>query len=163
MANYYNFLSFTVPLTPAQQDWAIEELTRASTDEDEDESDAGVVCERSAGPTHLLNGRETSGFLWITSDECACIDQICARLQNIMRHFDIDGKWGFAWAQHCSKPRLDAYGGGACTVSQTESEWINTFQWLDKQGIANQWRGCMVGGIVDDPVSRSLRSGRKTD
>jgi chromate transport protein ChrA len=55
-----------------------------------------------------------------------------------MRHFNVAGKWGFNWAQNCSKPRLNAYGGGACMVSQTESEWINTFDWLTQQEVANQ-------------------------
>jgi hypothetical protein len=51
MANYHNFLSFTIPLTPTQQDWAIEEFTREPTDEDEQHP--GVVCERQRRPHSL--------------------------------------------------------------------------------------------------------------
>jgi hypothetical protein len=40
MANYYTYVSFTIPLTAEQQDWAIDELYRESDDDaDADRND----------------------------------------------------------------------------------------------------------------------------
>jgi hypothetical protein len=30
--------------------------------------------------------------------------------------FDLQGVWAFTWALTCSKPRLDAFGGGAHVI-----------------------------------------------
>jgi hypothetical protein len=143
MANYYNYVSFTVPLAPEQQDWAIKELTRDPTDDDE--MHPGVVCVKSGAPAHLLDGSGliyapalSSEFLWIHTDEWTGVDALCDRLRNIMRRFDIPGKWGFNWSQGCSSPRVDAYGGGACVVSQTRIESINTGDWLIEHGVADE-------------------------
>lgn len=46
------------------------------------------------------------------------------------------GRWGFAWADTCSKPRLDGFGGGAVAIDFDQSpptvEWVNTTSWLDE-------------------------------
>jgi hypothetical protein len=113
MADYFIYCSFNIPLTAEQQDWAIDELDRSNrTDEDTDDDE-------DTYPYMLCEKRDE--YLWIRhSDNGADIDGLCARLQNIMKHFDISGTWGFNWSQDCTVPRTDAYGGGACIVSQDE-------------------------------------------
>jgi hypothetical protein len=143
MADYYTYVSFTITLKPHQQDWAVAELTRDPTD-DED-CYPGVICEKNGAPANFDFVTTEHGtfeapprpgeYLWICHDESAHLDSLSMRLQNIMRHFAIDGKWGFEWTQDSSKPRLDAYGGGACTISQTEIEWMNTGNWLLEHGV----------------------------
>ena len=48
----------------------------------------------------------------------------------------ITGLWGFEWAHTCSRPRLDAFGGGAlCHRSrrrQDASATISTNEWLTR-------------------------------
>lgn len=40
---------------------------------------------------------------------------------------------GFEWADTCSKPRLDAFGGGAMFVTATEIRGMHTSRWLAEQ------------------------------
>jgi hypothetical protein len=112
-----------IPLTAAQQDWAIAELTRI--DEDDDNPPPGVVCEKQGD------------HLWISHDETADIDCLGERLQTVMKHFDIVGPWGFVWSSDCSAPRTDAYGGGACVITQTDITSVNTHEWLHEHGVSS--------------------------
>ena len=136
MADYSIYVSFLVPLAANQLDWAIEELYRDPKDDDyELDNDPGVICEKRYAPSGPRDNVTDLGverpvpptaWLWIRNDESVDIDALCARLQTIMRRFDVNGRWGFSWSQDCSAPRVDAYCGGACIISQTQIEEIST-------------------------------------
>jgi hypothetical protein len=112
MANYYAYVSFVIPLTADQQDLAIEELER-----EHDQERAGIEVKKA------------NDGVWIQGDDVD-IEELANRLQNIMKHFDIPGRWGFEWSNDCSKPMLEAYGGGACVITQTNIEYLSTSRWL---------------------------------
>jgi hypothetical protein len=145
MADYSIYVSFLVPLAANQLDWAIEELYRDPKDDDyELDNDPGVICEKRYAPSGPRDNVTDLGverpvpptaWLWIRNDESVDIDALCARLQTIMRRFDVNGRWGFSWSQDCSAPRVDAYCGGACIISQTQIEEISTRDWLVARGI----------------------------
>jgi hypothetical protein len=45
------------------------------------------------------------------------------------------GRWGFQYANTCSKPQLDGFGGGAHVIDLATGEtvdWIYTDGWLDQ-------------------------------
>ena len=47
--------------------------------------------------------------------------------------FGLTGRWGFQYANTCSKPRLDGFGGGAHVLDLATGEtvdWIYTDGWL---------------------------------
>jgi len=47
--------------------------------------------------------------------------------------FDLKGLWGFEYANTCSKPRLDAFGGGAHVIdlgARKSVGWTSTNEWL---------------------------------
>lgn len=47
--------------------------------------------------------------------------------------FDLSGRWGFAWALTCSRPRLDGFGGGAQVLDLGQRKsvgWIDCEHWL---------------------------------
>jgi hypothetical protein len=91
MANYYTYVSFIIPLTAEQQHLAIEELER----EPEDDEDApGIEVEKD------------NDGVWIHGNDIF-VESLVNRLQNIMKHFDVAGRWGFEWANGCSKPGLE--------------------------------------------------------
>ncbi len=49
--------------------------------------------------------------------------------------FHLTGRWGFQYANTCSKPRLDGFGGGAHVLDLVTGEtvdWIYTDGWLDQ-------------------------------
>ena len=48
----------------------------------------------------------------------------------------MQGIWGFTWSLSCSKPRLDAFGGGAQAVDLGRREslaWVDCAHWLAGQ------------------------------
>ncbi len=47
--------------------------------------------------------------------------------------FGLAGRWGFQYANTCSRPRLDGFGGGAHVLDLATGEtvdWIYTDGWL---------------------------------
>ncbi|WP_206455661.1 hypothetical protein [Aurantimonas marina] len=47
--------------------------------------------------------------------------------------FGLKGRWGFRWANTCSRPRLNAFGGGAHILDlgdRSTVAWIATHGWL---------------------------------
>lgn len=72
--------------------------------------------------------------LWIrdntTGDPQAVIDFVlrCAE------QFGLAGRWGFQWANTCSRPRVNAFGGGAHVLDLGRRKtvaWIAINPWLD--------------------------------
>jgi hypothetical protein len=46
---------------------------------------------------------------------------------------DLTGLWGFEHSNTCSRPRLDAFGGGAHVIDLGARKcvgWVNTQTWL---------------------------------
>jgi hypothetical protein len=53
--------------------------------------------------------------------------QVCAA------EFGLSGRWGFQYANTCSKPRPDGFGGGAHVLDLATGEtlaWIETENWI---------------------------------
>jgi hypothetical protein len=56
------------------------------------------------------------GVLWIYSDDCGEPDHVIRFVLLCAEAFDLQGVWAFRWALTCSRPRLDAFGGGAHVI-----------------------------------------------
>jgi len=69
--------------------------------------------------------------LWLHSENGG-IDAVCAFLQHLLQKFDPSGRVTFQWSNDCSKPRVDAYGGGAAIVTAKKIKTMSTNQWLQK-------------------------------
>ena len=69
--------------------------------------------------------------LWLHSEEGG-IDAVCAFIQHLLQKFDPTAQVTFEWANDCSKPRTDAYGGGAAIITATKIKTMNTGQWLQQ-------------------------------
>ena len=70
--------------------------------------------------------------LWLHS-EYGGIDAVCAFIQHLLRKFNPTGHLGFEWSHDCSRPRTDAYGGGAALVTARTVKVMNTGDWLHKK------------------------------
>jgi len=70
--------------------------------------------------------------LWLHSSSGG-IDAVCAFIQHLLIKFQIKGSVGFEWSNDCSKPRTDAYGGGAVVVTASKIKSMTTGDWLSKQ------------------------------
>ncbi|MEQ2009766.1 MAG: hypothetical protein ABMA26_23520 [Limisphaerales bacterium] len=70
--------------------------------------------------------------LWLHSSEGG-IDAACAFVQHLLQTYDPAGRVTFQWAYDCTRPCLDAYGGGAALITATEIKAMSTHQWLQAQ------------------------------
>lgn len=58
---------------------------------------------------------------------------VCAFIQHLLQRFNPQGRVSFEWSHDCSKPRTDAYGGGAAVVAAQDIKTMSTSAWLDQQ------------------------------
>jgi len=70
--------------------------------------------------------------LWLHSTYGG-VDAACAFIQHLLQKFDPQGKVSFEWSHDCSKPRVDAYGGGAAVITAQEIKTMSTAAWLNEQ------------------------------
>ena len=143
MADYYALLSMRIEVSDeAQLTWLLDAF-RAVDDNANDEDGRGalpeeivaVATEQGAdlnwGTGVLVSKGPLS--LWIRSDESVQVEALATIIQSYLRRFDIQEGVGFEYAFTCSRPRLDAYGGGACYVTQKGLRWMTTGRWLGEQ------------------------------
>lgn len=119
-------------------DYAIE-LVQEMADIDTEGVAAAIIPEGWADDAENENwnfdvDREGDANIWIRSDSGG-IDEIIKLIQHLMRKFDMTEPVSFEWSHTCSKPRTDAYGGGAAYITATEVRTFNTSQWLRAQGV----------------------------
>ena len=75
--------------------------------------------------------------LWLHSGNGG-IDAVCCFIQHLLRRFQPAGCVQFEWSHDCSKPRTDAYGGGAAVITACKIKTMTTGEWLRKQAIARE-------------------------
>lgn len=71
--------------------------------------------------------------LWLHDDEGNCNpEHVAAFVCKLAQQFNLKGKWGFEWADTCSRPLLDSFGGGAIAIDLATGvvENLRTFEWL---------------------------------
>ena len=61
------------------------------------------------------------------------VDAVCALIQHLLQKFDPKSYVTFEWSHDCSKPRVDAYGGGAAFITAKEIKSMSTAAWLNEQ------------------------------
>lgn len=82
------------------------------------------------------------GALWIRSDGHGDPEHVITFVLRCADAFDLTGRWGFAWALTCSKPRLDSFGGGAQLIDLGTRRSLS---WID----CSYWLGAVVGSDAD--------------
>lgn len=61
--------------------------------------------------------------LLLESDESGNPDHVAWFIHKIMQYFGHTEPISFEWANTCSRPKLDAFGGGAATVTPEYVQW----------------------------------------
>ena len=132
MADYFTNFSFILPLADdAQKEYALNLAHTASQQRFAEEPWPADF------PTALGDVLEDWQFeleadddgLWLHS-ESGGIDAVCAFVRHLLEKFNPSGRITFEWSHDCSRPRLDAYGGGAAIITATEIKTMNTADWL---------------------------------
>jgi len=132
MANYYTNFSFGLTCTDAQATQIKDILNEY---EKECEAEDGYGCVPFSCEFQPENDKSGEVFIWIHSgyesgDQGAVIDFLC----RVLEKFPALGPIGFTWADTCSKPRLDSFGGGAAFVTAHDQfEVFSTDQWITEQ------------------------------
>lgn len=71
--------------------------------------------------------------LWIRDDVTGDPQMVITFVLRCAEAFDLKGRWGFQWANTCSRSRIDAFGGGAHVLDLATREtiaWVDTSGWL---------------------------------
>jgi hypothetical protein len=139
MASYFTNFSLLVPLpTEAAQKYAIDLAQQVSCINQGDEQmldgfpdSLRDVVEDWQFDTDA-GGPENDFGMWVHSSNGG-IDAVCAFVQHLLKRFNPTAHITLEWSNDCSKPRTDAFGGGAALITATEIKSMNTRQWLDQQ------------------------------
>lgn len=81
-----------------------------------------------------LNG-ESGSQLWIHDDPTGDPERVIAFVLLCAEQFDLQGLWGFEYANTCSRPRIDAFGGGAHVIdlgARTSIGGVSTNEYLTR-------------------------------
>lgn len=73
------------------------------------------------------------GALWIHSDEYGEPEHVIAFVHRCAETLNLQGLWGFTWSLSCSRPRVDAFGGGAHVIDLGKREtvaWVDCSNWV---------------------------------
>jgi hypothetical protein len=128
MADYFNHFSCLIDVgTPEKAARAIDVFVTLRDEDDQlDEPQFhGFDLSRQDGPE--------SSILWIRDDESGDVEAVIAFILCLAEELDLAGLWGFEHSTTCSRPRLDAFGGGAHVIDLTARKvigWVNTQTWL---------------------------------
>ena len=78
--------------------------------------------------------------LWMRDDITGDPERLIQFVKRCATAFSLTGRWGFQYANTCSKPRLDGFSGGAHVLDLATGktvEWIYTDGWL-AETLANE-------------------------
>ncbi len=128
MADYFTHFSCLIDVgTSANAIRAIELFVQLRDEDDltDDPRFSGFDLSRQDGPD--------SSILWIHDDDSGDVESVIGFVLRVAADLDLTGLWGFEYANTCSRPRLDAFGGGAHVIdlgARTTIGWTNSNEWL---------------------------------
>jgi len=71
--------------------------------------------------------------LWIHDDGNGDVEAVIQFVLRLAEELDLTGLWGFSFALTCSRPRIEAFGGGAHLIdlgARKSIGWTSTQDWL---------------------------------
>lgn len=157
MADYFTNFSLVLPLKDAsEQQYALELAAKAANQRFEAEPATAEVLEDLKDVLEdwaFETEKDGDNSIWLHSYEGG-IDAVCAFIQHLLKKFNPDGSVELEWSNDCSKPRVDAYGGGAAVITAGKVKSMNTSQWLQQQAKSHNHQ---------KPVRRSFTTVRPSD
>ena len=129
MADYFTQFSCVLDVSsPDKATGALELLDRLHLEEEDadDPEFSGFALSLQDGPG--------SSILWFHDDDGqGDVEGLIRFVLRLAQDIDLTGLWGFEVAYTCSRPRLDAFGGGAHVIdlgARKSIGWISTHEWL---------------------------------
>ena len=137
MADYYVQFSETLDkLRPEEEKWLGEQLAAdPDTDcpvflldyEDRDPDDPDYGFEWS------FQGEGDERHLWVHAEDHGEVDRLAHLIQKFLKAFRPGECWSLSYANTCSKPRLDGFGGGAVFVTAGEIRTHSSGEFIFQQ------------------------------
>jgi hypothetical protein len=129
MADYFTHFSSVLDVgTPDNAKSALD-LYRTFMDEAAREDEPRDGFRLSIHP----DGR--GSLLWIRDDVSGDPLQVAAFVRHCAESFGLSGRWGFQYANTCSRPRVNAFGGGAHVLDFPSLKTVrraHTSHWLNR-------------------------------
>jgi hypothetical protein len=75
------------------------------------------------------------------------VDAACAFIQHLLEKFSPEAGIGFEWSNDCSKPRTNAYGGGAAFITAEGVKYTTTSEWLHEQTNRHEQSRELISGF----------------
>jgi hypothetical protein len=136
MADYYTHFSIVMKLPDvAAQQYALALHAKAESLTSGDEVPGEIPTELHDNLDMWIfetepGGNELEPTIWMHSENGG-IDAVCDFIQHLLKKFTPQGYVAFEWANDCSKPRTDAYGGGAAFITAQEIYSMTTYEWIN--------------------------------
>jgi len=128
MADYFTHFSCLLDVgTPDKAACALA-LFQSLREADQDAEDPEV-----AGFDLVRQDAPEGSTLWIHDDDHGDVEAVIRFVLRLAEEFDLTGLWGFQYALTCSRPRLDAFGGGAHVIdlgARKSIGWTSSQEWL---------------------------------
>ena len=128
MADYFTRFSCLIDVvTPdkAARALALYQQLRAEDQDADEQQVSGFNLSRQDAPD--------GSILWIQDDDHGDVEAVIGFVLRLADELDLTGLWGFTYALTCSRPRLDAFGGGAHVIdlgARKSIGWTSTQEWL---------------------------------
>lgn len=128
MADYFTQFSCVLDVGSADRAVAALDLFLRLREEEEDADDpefSGFALSLQDGPG--------SSVLWFHDGGQGDVEGVIRFVLRLAEDLDLTGLWGFEYAHTCSRPRLEAFGGGAHVIDLSARKsvgWISTNEWL---------------------------------
>lgn len=129
MADYFTQFSCVLDVGAPDKSVAALDLFLRLREEDEASDDpefSGFAFSLPDGPG--------SSVLWFHDDGQGDVEGLIRFVLRLAEDLDLTGLWGFDYANTCSRPRLEAFGGGAHVIdlgARKSVGWISTHEWLN--------------------------------
>lgn len=128
MADYFTHFSCILDVGSPENAARALELHDALANEDEIEDLPSDGFLLSIQPEH------DSGQLWIRDDITGDPEQVIRFVKRCAVEFGLSGLWGFQWANSCSRPRVNVFGGGGHVLDLATGETVDRIDsgnWLE--------------------------------
>lgn len=127
MADYFTYFSCLLDVGTPQNAARALDLYNAL-------SEAGAAEETpSEGFLVSIQPEHGGSQLWLRDDVSGDPERLIQFVKLCAAEFGLKGRWGFQYANTCSRPRLNSFGGGAHILDLGTGEtvgWIDTDGWL---------------------------------